>query len=86
MGRRPPVDHQLRLGQIPVIFKDGSRSNARSEGNNAGWICKCGDGLPLIGRCYFQFGDTCYTVCPTCSKKYRVNGDPRKRANEVVEL
>lgn len=80
---RAPIDHKLKLKSIPVEFADGHTTFARAEGNNAGWECECG--TPLIGRCYFQFGDTCYTECPDCSRVFRVKGDEKKRAVRVIE-
>ena len=81
--RRPIQDFQLVLGTIPVIFLNRNQSQATSEGNNASWNCDCGN--LLLGRCYYQFGDTCYTTCPNCGKKFRVIGDARKRAIRVEE-
>src|SRR5215213_2577128 len=80
---RPPVDHRLRLKVIPVNFLNGNQSVARAEGNNAAWACACGE--QLVGRCYFQFGDTCYTGCDQCGKQFRVVGDAKKRAIAVAE-
>ncbi len=79
------ADIELKLAQAPVAFKDGTKGGARVEGNNAAWICKCGTGLPLVGRCYFQFGHDCHTVCPDCKRSYRVRGDAKKRAVGVLE-
>lgn len=83
MRSRPPVDHKLVLKMIPVRHADGRNGEARAEGNNAAWSCSCG--TLLVGRCYFQFGDSCYTQCPECRRKYRVTKDASKRAGEVVE-
>ncbi len=83
MRSRPPVDHRLQIKTIPVKFITGSTSTARAEGNNAAWPCACG--TLLVGRCYFQFGDTCYTQCDTCGRRYRVAGDGSKRAEAVNE-
>lgn len=74
MARRGPIDFELRMTVIPIIFLTGKKGQARAEGNSASWLCKCGDQIPLSGRCYFQFGDDCHTVCPTCKRKYRVIG------------
>lgn len=68
---------------VPVQFADGNNAQARAEGNNAAWTCECG--TLLIGRCYYQFDDTCYTECPGCGKRYRVTPDQKKRAIGVVE-
>lgn len=78
----------LNLDQIPVTFLDGTSAVARSEGNNAAWHCQCGATLPLIGRCYFQFGHTPYTTCPDtgCRKVYLVRGNDDKQAIEVCEV
>lgn len=80
---RKPFDHKLQLKAIKVSFTSGKSTEARAEGNNAAWTCECG--TLLVGRCYYQFGDTCYTECPTCQKTYRVTPDDRKRAIGVVE-
>ena len=80
---RKPVDHKLRLKRIPVVYADGIRAEASAEGNNAAWSCGCGS--LLVGRCYFQFGDTCRTECPECQRIYRVTPDDRKRAIGVAE-
>jgi hypothetical protein len=68
---------------IPVRFVDGNTAPATAEGNNAAWACECG--TQLVGRCYFQFGDTCFTECPECRRRYRVTPDDRKRAIAVIE-
>ncbi len=83
MARRGIVDHALRLQQVPVRFLGGSQGEGTAEGNNAAWRCICGQ--LLVGRCYFQFGDTCHTDC-RCGRSYRVVGDERKRAREVTEI
>jgi hypothetical protein len=82
MSRRAPVDHTLVLKVIPVSFIHGNEGEATAEGNNAAWPCACG--ALLVGRCYFQFGDTCSTLCE-CGRKYKVIGDSRKRAIAVQE-
>jgi hypothetical protein len=74
MARRPPVDVVLVLTTVPVVFLAAQRGTARAEGNNAAWACACADAVPLLGRCYYQFQDTCYTVCPSCARRYRVVG------------
>lgn len=48
---------------------------ARAHGNNAAWICVCGN--LLIGRCQ---PDTMVTDCVICEKRYRVI--PNKKENE----
>jgi hypothetical protein len=80
---KKPVDHKLVLKMIPVHFVSGNHTQGRAEGNNAAWSCECG--TLLVGRCYYQFGDTCYTECPECRKIFRVTPDHRKRAVSVVE-
>lgn len=83
MAKRNPYDHKLVLKVIPVHHQDGKQGEARAEGNNAAWTCVCG--TLLVGRCYYQFGDTCHTDCPSCRRIYRVTPDDRKRAISVVE-
>lgn len=80
---RNPVDHELVLKVIPVMHADGQQRQARAEGNNAAWNCTCS--TLLVGRCYYQFGDTCYTRCPSCQRTYRVTPDAKKRAVSVIE-
>lgn len=77
------ADVLLTLGTVPVRFLDGRSSLGRAEGNNASWHCQCGTELPLLGRCYFQFGHDCHTICPECGAKFRVVGNDKKRAVEV---
>jgi hypothetical protein len=81
MAKRKPFDHKLVLLLIPVRHADGHQTEATAEGNNAAWDCDCG--TQLLGRCYYQFGDICHTVCPDCGNKFRVKGDANKRAIEV---
>jgi uncharacterized Zn-finger protein len=78
-------DVQLDLGFVPIRFLNGIAAQARSEGNNAAWHCHCDQNALLIGRCYFQFGHNCHTVCPSCGSRYRVHGNAEKKAIEVVE-
>ena len=80
------ADIALSLITVPVQFLSGNKSIAGAEGNNAAWICECGEPIPLLGRCYFQFGHACHTICPVCSRKYRVHGDANKRASSVEEF
>ena len=80
---RLPRDHKLMLKMIPITFADGKKAQARAEGNNAAWSCECG--TLLVGRCYYQFGDTCFTECPDCGRTYRVKPDAKKRAIAVAE-
>jgi hypothetical protein len=74
MPRRGPIDFTLRFTVVPLVFLSGRKKKARAEGNTVCWNCKCGDPMPLSGRCYFQFGDNCHTICPSCGRKYRVIG------------
>jgi len=73
MARRK-VDHTLKLFTVPVNFKSRKKGIATAEGNAAAWTCCCKNKVVLIGRCYFQFGDFCHTICPDCNRKYRVIG------------
>jgi len=84
MSARRPFDHRLRLKKIQVRFLSGAVATASAEGNNAAWRCACG--AQLVGRCYFQFGDTCHTVCDVCGKQFRVVKGPNRSAVEVVEV
>lgn len=80
---RRMADVRLKLGEATVTFLDKATAPARTEGNNAAWTCKCG--MLLLGRCYFQFGHDCHTICPGCARRFRVKGDEKKRAVAVRE-
>jgi hypothetical protein len=60
MAKRKTFDHELELRAIKVEFAGGKVGRGKAEGNNATWTCTCGEAL--LGRCYYQFGDTCYTT------------------------
>ena len=79
-------DVALALDVVTVNFLGGGTAEARVEGNNAAWHCPCGHPLPLLGRCYFQYGHDCHTPCPHCDRVYRVIGDKKKRAVSVAEI
>jgi hypothetical protein len=79
-------DVQLELTTIPIKFASGKTGTARAEGNNAAWHCACGEKMPLLGRCYFQFGHDCHTICPACNRRYEVRKDAKKRAKLVEEI
>ena len=78
------ADILLQPFTVHVTFLDGSIAEARAEGNNAAWMCKCDDKIPLLGRCYFAFGYDCHTIC-ACGRRYRVFKDEDKRTEHVEE-
>jgi hypothetical protein len=61
----------LKLREVPVYFVDGTQASGRAEGNNAAWLCACGQALPLIGR-RFPPNHPPNTVCPDCGRRYEV--------------
>jgi hypothetical protein len=81
--KRKPVDHALVLKMIPLKFADGKTSEARAEGNNAAWPCECG--TLLVGRCYFQFGDTCRTECPPATTRSGRSQSSSRRRNHYTK-
>lgn len=81
--RKSVPDHLLKLRPIKVEFLDGALTTGTAEGNNAAWVCDCGE--HLLGRCYFAFGHNCHTTCAKCGKTYRVTADSNKKALKVVE-
>jgi len=83
--RRVP-DKPLTYHTVKVHYLDGSSDDARAEGNNVAWYCKCDDQLPLLGRCYYQFGWNNHSICPTCNRRYRVLQTPHKKVREVKEI
>ena len=79
-------DDAVRLTRVSVTFLDTTKVPARAEGDMAAWICKCGDDLPLLGRC-----DSRIAICPACYRKYRVvptrvSKDVRLKVRGIVEL
>ena len=79
-------DKRLHLLTVPITFRDGTTAEATAEGNNAAWHCQCDRALPLLGRCYFQYGHNPYTRCPDCDRTYRVCGSDEKTASRVNEI
>ena len=75
----------LRLRTIPLHLADGSRSEATAEGNNAAWLCPCGQALPLLGRC-FPPDNIPETACPNCKRRYSVRAGSDNRPESVNEL
>jgi hypothetical protein len=53
----------VKLKEIPVRFSTGPEGIARATGNNASWMCRCGDPLPLVGT---LFPERRSTKCPKC--------------------
>lgn len=78
------ANKRLDLKEVPVNFLDETKTKARAEGNNAAWMCVCK--TLLIGRSYFAYGHKPFTVCPSCSRIYRVSGNVKKQAVSVDEV
>jgi hypothetical protein len=76
---------RLKLKEIRVVFRSRPRAVGRANGNNAAWICRCGDPLPLLARSSV-FGRPCYVECPTCASRYKLIGKGRGALREVREL
>jgi len=56
---------------IPVRLVDGEHGTARIVGNNAAWLCPCGDRLPLLGT-LFPPPRRPITVCPGCGRRFEL--------------
>jgi len=67
----------LKLREIPLNALDGKAGTARAEGNNAAWMCACGDALPLLGRS-FPPKHAPNTVCPKCGRRYALQTSENK--------
>jgi hypothetical protein len=80
---RKPFDHELKLRPIKVQYARGKSGKALPRATTRRGECTCGE--RLLGRSYFQLGDTCYTKCENCGRIYRVEGDDKKRARKVIE-
>jgi hypothetical protein len=52
---------------VPVVWRDGTRTTGRGVGNNAAWLCKCGE--VLLGP---HEGMYPIDPCPGCGKEFRI--------------
>jgi hypothetical protein len=71
----------LVFREIEVRFSNGTVGMARAEGNNAAWLCACGDDpAPLLARCFPPPPAQPRTaVFPRCGRRYAIkcsNGKP----------
>ena len=75
----------IRGQEVIVQFLDGSVGVARAEGTDAAWLCRCGNEVPLIGRCWGNPPPA--TEC-RCGKHYRVHGSDENTniASRVEEI
>jgi len=76
---------------IEVVFLDNSRAPAVRTGNNAAWMCACGERrAPLIGYSDLeaQPKPNSFVVCPECGRHYLVVSEEgfRKAPVRVVEI
>jgi hypothetical protein len=68
-----------RFRDVSVRLRDGTTTTARATGNNAAWMCPCGDKLPLLATWFPRQSET---VCPKCRKRYKF----RKDTGRVEEI
>ena len=55
--------------EVPVILLGGETGKARATGNNATWMCVCGeDEFPMLAT---WFPEQSESVCPTCGRRYK---------------
>jgi hypothetical protein len=56
-----------RFYDVPVRWRDKSRTTGRGVGNNAAWMCQCGQ--VLLGP-----HEDCYAIdaCPGCGREFRI--------------
>jgi len=72
----------VKLAEVPVIFSTGSAGTARTTGNNAAWLCRCGDPLPLVAT---LFPKRKSSQCPSCGATFIFRTD-RTAVDEVAKL
>jgi hypothetical protein len=77
--------YSTKVFDVPVQFKDGTKGTGRANGNNAAWLCACGDPLPLLGRTVV-FGKPSEASCPSCKRRYQVQKPKKKPIKAVIEL
>ncbi len=53
---------------VPIRFRDGSEAIGRGVGNNAAWICACGDVLLGPHEDIYQIDP-----CPNCGRVYTIS-------------
>ena len=73
------------LREIKLRCRDGTTIEAAALGNNAAWICPCGDReTPLLGslgrRQWIEM------KCQSCGRRYSVTRAPGGLAGDVREL
>ena len=76
----------LNFRDIEIRFSDGTVGVGRAEGNNAAWMCACGeDTAPLLARCFPPPpAQPRNAVCPKCGRRYAVECSENK-PTAVVE-
>jgi hypothetical protein len=52
---------------VPVKWRDGAETLGRAVGNNAAWLCRCGEILLGPHEGLYQID-----ACPGCGKRFRV--------------
>ncbi len=67
--------------EVDLIWGDGSNGKARAVGNNAAWLCSCGE--VLLGPTLYPIGP-----CPACGRHFEVvpRGKPGSAVDHVREL
>lgn len=81
--RKPPL---LTLRKVTVTLLDKAEGEARAEGNNAAWLCPCGEPVPLLARGYHGYGSPPYVIYPGCDRAYQVCRDDDRRVIGVQEI
>lgn len=56
-----------RFYNVVVVWQDGTETSGRAVGNNAAWLCKCGE--VLLGPHEGLYG---IDPCPRCRRRYRI--------------
>ena len=51
--------------EVDMIWRDGRKGKARAVGNNAAWLCRCGE--VLLGPTQWAIGP-----CHNCGKQFKV--------------
>ncbi|SDK41699.1 hypothetical protein SAMN04488540_13310 [Ferrimonas sediminum] len=76
--------------QIDVMYQDGTRGKAIATGNNAAWVCNCGNEQLLLGRADPDNATNtpAWVECPACHRRFSVSsgGAGQQDAMEVSEI
>ena len=77
-----------KIEPLELVYKPEHAPRATRNGNNAAWMCWCGNREPLLGGGHG--GKDKPVDCPSCGSRYEVrfgeSGELKKKPTRVVEI